>query len=263
MPSVGLLDQPHTPGRPDEQIAALLRDFQKAPQDFFCQQELHAHFYSLGRHALSTRYPTTDGIPVNAFHCQYETIWRYASGDRFATRNRDHGSTAMFDFAVLQKYFIEHSDYLTAMNKDEQRRAKVRLPQQIETFYGFSPVQAAIEIKMAAFRNALEVTEGDINRLEDRMLTACCKLAQERIRQAYVVGLSHGPLPDLPRAQATVATCLQLHQARYPERHISVLVATPTQTVLGGDWPEDVEFPNVASQGGWPVPGKTKNKKGD
>ncbi len=161
------------PGRPDEQIAVLVRDFQEAPHDFFCEQELHAHFYRLGYDAYPTKYPTTDGNSVTAFRHQYETIWRYSSGDRFAQRRRGSGSTATFDFAILQPYFIEHSDYLTAMNKDEQRRAKVRLPQQIETFYGNSPVQVAIEVKMAVFRNALEVTEGDVNRLEDRMLTAC------------------------------------------------------------------------------------------
>ena len=242
-----------TPGRPDEQIAALVRDFQEAPHDFSCEQELHAHFYSLGRNAYPTKYPTTDRNHVTAFRYQYATIWRYTSGDRFTQRQHNSGSTATFDFAVLQKHFIENSDYLTVMNKDEQRRAKIRPPQKLETYYGWSPVQAAIEIKMAAFLKAMEVTEGDINRLEDRMLTACRKLAQERIRQSYVVGISHGPLPDLPRAQAMIATCLQLHRARYPDGSLSVLVATPTQTILGGDWAEDVEFPKVASQGGWPV----------
>ncbi len=247
--------------RPDEPIAALVRDFQMTPFDYFCEQELHAHFFGQCRNAFP-EHRTHEGIYLKAFHCQYETIWRYTGGDRFAQRQRNSGSTATFDFAVLQPYFIEHSDYLTAMNKDEQRRTQVRLPQQIETYYGWSPVQAAIEIKMAAFRNALEITEGDVNRLEGRMLTACCKLAQERIRQAYIVVLSHGPLPDLPRAQAMVATCLQLHEARYPGEHLRVLVATPTQTILGGDWPEDVEFPNVASQGGWPVPRQEEVRSG-
>ncbi len=64
------------------------------------------------------------------------------------------------------------------------------------------------------------------------MLTACCKLAKERTRQAYVVGLSHGPLPDPPRAQATVATCLQLHGARYwaDEYEEAVRHGLPTTT---------------------------------
>ena len=50
-----------------------------------------------------------------------------------------------------------------------------------------------------------------------------------------------------------VASCLQLYKARYPNGSLCVLVATPEQTVLGGDWPEEIEFPNVVVQKGWPV----------
>jgi hypothetical protein len=247
-----LLKQADTPASPDERIAALVRDFQLTPLDFFCEPDLHAHFFGQCRNAFP-EHRTHEGIYLKTFHCQYETFWRYPSGDRFAERRVDCGSTATFDFVVLRKEFIERSDYLIAINKNELQRKMVRRQPGAEAFDAYAPVQFAIEIKMATFRSAKEVTEGDINRLEDRMLTACRKLAQERVRQSYVVGISHGPLPDMPRAHAMVATCLQLHRARYPDGILSVLVATPTQTILGGDWAEDIEFPKVASQGGWPV----------
>ena len=245
--------QSDIPRNPDEQIAALVRDFQEASHDFLCEKELHAHFHRLGRDAYPKKYQTLDEQAMSPFRHDYETLWRYHSGDRFADRHRNSGSTATFDFALLQPYFIEHADYLTVGNKNEQQREMIRSLRPIPIYLGCSPIQAAIEIKMAARRNAHDVTAGDANRLEDRMLAACCKLAQERVGHAYVVGISHGLMPDLRRAQATVTTCLRLLQARYPDAHMCVLVATPTQTVLGGDWAEEVEWPNVVARGGWPV----------
>jgi hypothetical protein len=73
----------------------------------------------------------------------------------------------------------------------------------------------------------------------------------QKVLQA--LGFSHGPQPDLSRAQAIVSMCLQLHQARYPNGQLGILIATPQLTVLGGDWSEQVEFPRVVFQRGWPV----------
>ena len=248
----GAVQPPYTPGSPDKQIVALVRDFQQSPLECLHEKELHAKFFSLCRDAFAEYY-TQDGQKVGAFRYQYETIWRYKQGDRFAQRHRNVGTTATFDFAILRGGFIQLSPYLTAANKDEQRRARLRCPPESEVIFTSFAVQCAVELKMASVHNALEATEGDVNRLEDRMLTACCKLAQEKVEQAYIVGLSRGPLPDLARAHSMVASCLQLHQARFPDGSVWLVVATPEQTVLGGGWPEGIEFPNVAVLDGRPV----------
>ena len=248
----GTVSPPDTPGSPDKQIVALVRDFQQAPYDCIDEKELHAKFFSLCRDAFP-KYYTQDGQKVAAFRYQYETVWRYRQGDRFAQRHRNVGTTATFDFAILPGGFIRMFDYLTVANKDEQRRARLRCPPESEFLYTAWAVQCAIELKMASVHNALEATEGDVNRLEDRMLTACCKVAQEKVKQAYVVGLSRGPLPDLPRAHSMVASCRQLYQARYPDGNVCLVLATPKHTVLGGNWPEGIEFPNVAVLDGQPV----------
>jgi hypothetical protein len=247
-----LIDDMNTSGTPDEQIAALVSDFQHVPHDFFREEELHARFYSRGQKAFP-KYSTHDGHEVSVFRYRYDTIWRYRRGDRFAQRYRTTGTTDTFDFVILRRHFIQRSQHLGVLNRDESRRASLRCPHQEEPFYTCGPVQNAIELKMASLQYAAEVTEGDLNRLEDRMLLSTRKVAMERIQQAYVLGFSQGPAPDLARAHSMVASCLQQHQTLYPDGRLLVLVATPTQTVLGGDWPEDVEFPNVVVRSGWPT----------
>ena len=54
MPQQGL---PQQPDPPEQQIAALVRDFQNTPHDFFCEHELHAHFYRLGRDRMPNEVP--------------------------------------------------------------------------------------------------------------------------------------------------------------------------------------------------------------
>ena len=244
----GAIHPKETPGSPDEPIVALVRDFQRSPLACHHEKELHAYFYSLCREAFTSVYASRDQQRVSAFHYQYETIWRYRRDDRFSQRYRNVGTTATFDFAVLRGGIIQRLPFLTVVNKTELARAELRCPPEIESRYTSAIVQCAIELKMVDVHDALETTEADVNRLEDRMLAACCKLAQERVKRVYILGLSRGPLPDLPRAQSMVANCLQLYQARYPDgkRKLCVLVATPEHTVLGGDWPQGLEFPNVA-----------------
>jgi len=253
-----LIQDMNTSGTPDEQIGALVSDFQHVPHNFFREEELHARFYSRG-HATFPKYSTYDGQEVSTFRYRYDTIWRYRRGDRFAQRYRRAGTTDSFDFVILRRYFIQRSQHIAVLNRDESRRASLRCPHQEEPFYTCGPIQYAIELKMAPLRYDPEVTEGDLNRLEDRMLLSTRKVAMERIKQAYLLGFSPGPAPDLPRAHCMVASCLQQHQSLYPDGQPRVLVATPTQTVLGGDWPEDVEFPNVVARDGWPTEARAED----
>jgi hypothetical protein len=139
------------------------------------------------------------------------------------------------------------------VNKIEKERKKLRCPLGLESRYTSGLIQCVIELKMVNVQDALETTEADANRLEDRMLASCCKLGQEKPKRAYVVGLSRGPLPDLSRARSMVANCLQLYKSRYAGGSLCVLVATPEHTVLGGDWPQELEFPNVAVLDDLPV----------
>jgi hypothetical protein len=243
---------PSTPGSPDEPIAALVRDFQQRPLECLHEPELHAKFYLTCR----SQFPncsTQDQQVVAAFRYQYETIWRYRQGDRFSQRYRNVGTTAIFDFVVLRGSHVHQFPFLTVVNKIEKERNKLRGPPGLESRYTSGIIQCVIELKMVNVQDALETTEADANRLEDRMLASCCKLGQERPKRAYVVGLSRGPLPDLSRARSMVANCLQLYKSRYPGGSLCVLVATPEQTILGGDWPQELEFPNVAVLDDLPV----------
>jgi len=242
-----------TRGNPDEPIIALIHDFQQFPLECLHERELHAKFYSMCRSAFPAICTTLDKVKVAAFHCQYETIWRYRQGDRFSQRYRGVGNTATFDFAVLRIGNIRLLPFLTVVNKTEEGRARLRCSPKEEFLYSSRLIQCAIELKMADVHSVLETTEADVNRLEDRMLSSCCKVAQERVRKAYILGLSRGPLPDLPRAQSMIDNCLQLYQSRYPKGSLCVLVATPEHTVPGGDWPEGLEFPNVANPNDVPV----------
>ena len=157
---------------------------------------------------------------------------------------------------VLGQRFIGRSNYLAVASHNKQCREERPLSPEHEAYYDSFPssvVQCAIEVKMASLRDSLEISAPQVNQLEDSMLAACCKLAQEHIPNAYILGLSHGPLPDPSRAYQMVAGCLQLYSARYPAGCLRVAVATPTQTVLGGDWLEETEFPNLAFARGYPA----------
>ena len=252
MTHIQIMKAQATPGNPEAQIAEIVRIFQETPYDFFSEPELHARFYSLCRDKFPT-FKTSDGKSVAAFRCQYETVWRYQRGDRFSDRYHDRGTVSTFDFVVLRRGFILYSTYLTVLNKTEPLRTEFRTPPGKDQFYTSLPTQQAIELKLAHVQDKLEISEGQINRLEDRLLAACCKLAQERVPHAYIIGLSQGPQPDWPRANSMVDACLRLYKARYPDGEISVCVATPEQTLLGGDWLEEVEFPKVTIAKGWPV----------
>ncbi len=87
MARAGLIRDMQTPGTPDEQIAALVEDFQQNPRDFFREEELHARFLSRCREAFP-RYPTWERHEVATVRHHYDTIWRYKRGDRFAQRYR-------------------------------------------------------------------------------------------------------------------------------------------------------------------------------
>lgn len=236
----------------EDQIVTLVRDYQSSWQDFFCEAELHAHFYHQCRAAFP-RYRNKDGIETTSIHHRYETFWRYVDGDRFAKRHQSLGDYATFDFVFLRDVFIQTSSLRGLTNRYEPAKALARNYPGTDMQTRDIAIVCAIEIKLASPGEDGEVDRYDINRLEDRMLDAVRKIAAERIQRAFIVGLSQGPPPDLSRAQAIVAMCMQLHSARYPEGNLSVAVATPQQTVLGGEWSEEADFPRVVAQRGWPV----------
>jgi hypothetical protein len=238
------------PGQLDQQIAALVTDFQQTPGTFFCEEELQAEFYSRCRGEFPA-YPTFDQQQVATFRYKYRTSLRYRSGDRFAEGHASKGSFTAFDFVLLRRESVSCAPYITIANNEARRlypSGTLLVPSEAQW-----AVQAAIELKLVAFQEDRTTSEAAVNRLEDRMLTACCKFAQERVGSGFIVGLSFGPLPDLARAQGIVSSCLQLYQSRRPESSLSVLVATPSQTVVGGDWHERAAFANVVASGGWPT----------
>jgi len=226
--------------------------FQEAPLDCFCPAELHASFY-LGCRDAFPIYRTRDGYPVAAFRAQYLTVWRYQDGERYAQRYRSRGKPGTLDFVVLREEFIVRSDLVTVLNGAEHHRNELRPSTAQQSSCSSWPVQCAVELKMAQFRDELAIDEGEANRLEIAMMDASCKLAQERVEKAYVVGISPGLIPDLPKASGIVSLCLQMFESRNRRGHLGVVLATAGGTVVGGDWSEELEFPNVAISGGWPV----------
>lgn len=232
-----------TPGNPDESIVALVREFQTAPFGFFHERELHARFYSLC-HDTFPSCQTKDDRLVPTFHHRYRTVWRYVRGHRYAQRHRDIGSPGVFDFVVLRYGDILNLPYTTVLNETELHRATRRAPPE----YGDMArelVQCAVELKLAETLETAETTVGDVARLEDRMMTACCKVAADQVSDNYVLGFSRGPMPDLDRARMIIDNCLRIHQTRAPEDPIRVLVATPEFVTLGGDWAVGLDFPNL------------------
>ena len=80
---------------PDEPIATLVRDFQQAPHSFFCERELHAHFYCVAR---------------DAFPC-WETIERVARGGPNAIFLMEDHTFEHFMQAIFLPVLLDRSRY--------------------------------------------------------------------------------------------------------------------------------------------------------
>ena len=148
------------------------------------------------------------------------------------------------------------SNYLGVMNDvGRQEREQCSTVGQAAAPARFHPygVQCGIELKLAAVRQSMAVSGFEVERFENSLLAACCKLAKECVDHAYVIGLSHGPQPDAMRAYTIIGACMQLYASRRCRGPIYFALATPTHTVLAGDWSEEIEFPNVVFAGGYPA----------
>ena len=227
---------------------------QENPYEFFCEPELHAKFYSLCRDKFPT-FDTPDGKRVAAFRSQYDTVWRYQAGDRFA--ERPPGTAALSRPRLrgtppkLHQSFVLPNGPGTRMSDFGW---STRLQPEQEPRYKSEPVQAGHRAEASGHvQNLLEVSEGQVNRLEDRLLASCCKLAQERVGHAYIIGLSHGPLPDTrgPVAWSSVA-CRRTRPATLQGRSPSVW-RHPANASWAETGARNVEFPKVTESEDWAV----------
>lgn len=257
MPRRDVRDITKTSASPDAQIVALVQSFQQDPYNFFNEQDLHGKFFSLC-HDTFPKCGTRDRHQVSAFRHAYPTFWRYRQGDHYARGHLTGGSAGTFDFVVLRYGMVVQRTLVDVMNHDEQQRHSlvhppkdlIKLPHRDPIIlspwnHASAMVQCAVELKMAQLRDKLAVTDGDVNRLEDAMLESCRKLALERIDDAFVLGFSHGPLPDLDRARSIIFNCLSLHGSRFPKGRLRVAIVLPTQTVPSGNWSDEYPLPNA------------------
>ena len=201
----------------------LFSDFQRRPREFFHERELHAHLYSLAREPLGT-LATSDGVEIHRLRYEYDSIWRYVGDDGYKARHSNAGKTCNLDFAILRDDFVKGHDHLDIVNKDETRRKEIRSQAEDEDF---SPaIDAAIEFKMAFVTRNPTVGPNEIGL--NAILQDCRKLAQERVRNGYILVFSHGPSPDERQAQEIITACNIEFAAIHPKGTLNVYVVTPT-----------------------------------
>jgi hypothetical protein len=227
-------------------IAKLVREFQTNPVHFFHERELHAKFFGKCRHEFGTA-TTADGFAVPLFRYEYDSIWKYARHDPelFAHRLSDRGTTACLDFVLLRTDFVTGHRLLDVINKCEPRRRRFRDAVVWDIDNTSAAYEVGIEFKMAYRRCAESILQGQVNALSAGMRLDARKLAVERVRIGYVLGFSHGPLPDNQSAVNVVHNTLQEYTARRENgvpTQLRVLLAKPGRTVLSQGWIDPADF---------------------
>lgn len=242
----------------ESKIAELVQRFADAPTRFFAEPDLLAVLHALclqdkidpsnGNNWRATEF-TSDGHETPVIRFEYDTVWRYPRGDKkMPARLVEKGTTKKFDLAVLHRSFITGNEVLSVINKHESaREANRRIPWENGGSSGV--VAQAVEIKMSHRRSSLDILKPQIKNLEREMKADARKLAAERIGEGYVIGFSHGPLPDAASARKIVAAVVRAHEKRcgdeenLPPLAIRVLLATPARTYLSMGWKHPDEFP--------------------
>ena len=226
----------------ERKMALLIQQFAEDPYQLFHENEVHAVFFGLTREPVGAATPRNHQRPVHLLRHEYDTIWRYSNQEGFRTRFADQGTTACLDFAVLKEEFITANDLLTVINKDENRRKALRRQATGQDCIDSPAIHAGVEFKMLHVRTAIEVM-GDEGFVKE-MHRDSRKLGLEGIAHAYVLGLSHGPWPEQRYAATIASECRQCYQTYKLDGSIRVLVATPAQTTLLGNWTDSNLFPN-------------------
>ena len=212
-------------------IRELVKIFQANPKNIFHEKQLHSIFYYICHGQFGSVLTQDNYGPVELFRQEYNSIYRYSRHDAppFSKRYVDGTPTisgriphsAEFDFVILNKKFVASHELLTVINKDEVRRRHLRTEKQTQA------IDIGIEFKMAHIRSSLNVNPGEINILIRGMLEDARKLALERIPEAFLVGLSHGPLPDEEEAQNIVTICQEEYGHYNDIDNLRVAIATP------------------------------------
>lgn len=214
--------------RLEQAIVELVQEFYDRPQDFFHEQELHTQFHAGSRERLG-KAVTRDGRTVSLLRHEYETLWRY-SRKKDQYRHRYDGGVgtkaATIDFALLAADFVGSHDYLTVVNKDDERRARLRSQLDLVA------IQAGIEFKMAHVRSALYVDRSAIRSFQKEMEIDCRKLAHERVAVAYILGFSHGPAPLQEEARLIFKSCQEQYESASPRGPLKLMLTTPESCLL-------------------------------
>jgi hypothetical protein len=242
----------------DTAIVSLVRIFRSAPHDSFHEKELHSVFFSLARQFFQNAQ-TTDGFQVSLLRQEFETIWLYQKKNTtspFSFRYPEQGqgvraTTGCFDFALLQKTFVEQHDLITVINKHEPSRRHLRPPpgQLWANNQCSVALDSAVEFKMAHRRPQLDISQAQINDLQDGMVLDCRKLGRERVPAAYVLGFSHGPRPNRQDASIILRACNNEFASSCdgPNGRCSlrVVLATPAETFLPANWQDPGTVPGA------------------
>jgi hypothetical protein len=146
--------------------------------------------------------------------------------------------TGSLDFAILNAEFVRTTNLLTVINKHEPHRVPRR-------GMASNALDHAIEFKMAHIRETKIVSQRALKDLRTGVMEDCRKLAHEEPRQAYMLAFSHpnGPAPE--------DAAFMLRQglaefARIGQRgSLAILLATPTDTYVSGNWMNASGFPNA------------------
>jgi hypothetical protein len=205
-----------------EKIGRLVAEFQACPWEYFHEKDLHSRFAGLCHGAFGSAKPTDRDFEVDLFRQEYDTVWRYyrAGEKAFAERYAREGTTAALDFAVLSPEFVRTHEWLTVVNKDENRRASLRRANAPNP-----AIDIGIEFKMIHFRTTDFVQESDVTTLRKGMLEDCRKLRLEAMPFAFLIGFSHGIRPSVAEVAQIEAACQEEYAQYNGSGSLRVMVA--------------------------------------
>lgn len=227
--------------RLESRIAELVQRFQADPLHYFSERELHGEFFGLCRGEFGMARPLGEKRDVPLFRHEYNTLWRHRRdkrGTSFETRSSTDGVAGSLDFAILNAEFVRANDLLTVINKHEPRRASRR---------NMAPnaLDHAIEFKMAHIREAEIVSQRALKDLHTGVMEDCRKLAHEEPRQAFMLAFSHPNGPEPNDATFTLRQGLAEFARLWQHGSLAILLATPTDTYVSGNWRDASGFPNA------------------